>query len=111
MGNTTGSRKKKAIRGAWKLGMVLAGNTLYALGVTLFLLPSGLDYRRHHRLGLVAGALFPRAPVHLCGRVQHFDVPGGLLVLGKVFALTTAISSFYYPAILAVFQSLFGRCA
>ena len=27
MGNTTGSRKKKAIRGAWKLGMVLAGNT------------------------------------------------------------------------------------
>ncbi len=33
----------------------------------------------------------------------------GLLVLGKVFALTTAISSFYYPAILAVFQSLFGE--
>ena len=54
MGNTTGSRKKKAIRGAWKLGMVLAGNTLYALGVTLFLLPSGLITGGTTGLGLVA---------------------------------------------------------
>ena len=29
-------------RGAWKLLLVLAGNTLYALGVALFLLPAGL---------------------------------------------------------------------
>ena len=49
MGNTTGSRKKKAIRGAWKLGMVLAGNTLYALGVTLFLLPLHRTFNIHSR--------------------------------------------------------------
>ena len=58
MGNTTGSRKKKAIRGAWKLGMVLAGNTLYALGVTLFLLPSGLITGGTTGLGLVAEHFF-----------------------------------------------------
>ena len=109
MGNTTESRKKKAIRGAWKLGMVLAGNTLYALGVTLFLLPSGLITGGTTGLGLVAEHFFH---VPLSTFVAVFNILmflGGLLVLGKVFALTTAISSFYYPAILAVFQSLFGE--
>ncbi len=109
MGNTTGSRKKKAIRGAWKLGMVLAGNTLYALGVTLFLLPSGLITGGTTGLGLVAEHFFhvPLSTFVAVFNVLMFLV--GLLVLGKVFALTTAISSFYYPAILAVFQSLFGE--
>ena len=109
MGNTTGSRKKKAIRGAWKLGMVLAGNTLYALGVTLFLLPSGLITGGTTGLGLVAEHFFhvPLSTFVAVFNILMFLV--GLLVLGKVFALTTAISSFYYPAILAVFQSLFGE--
>ena len=62
MGNTTGSRKEKAIRGAWKLGMVLAGNTLYALGVTLFLLPSGLITGGTTGLGAGGGALFSTCP-------------------------------------------------
>ena len=33
----------------------------------------------------------------------------GLLVLGKVFALTTIISSFYYPFILEVIQRTIGE--
>ena len=89
--------------------MVLAGNTLYALGVTLFLLPSGLITGGTTGLGLVAEHFFhvPLSTFVAVFNILMFLV--GLLVLGKVFALTTAISSFYYPAILAVFQSLFGE--
>ena len=82
-------------RGAWKLLLVLAGNTLYALGVALFLLPAGLITGGTTGLGLVAEHFFH---VPLTAFVAVFNLAMflvGLLVLGKVFALTTIISSFY----------------
>lgn len=96
-------------RGAWKLLLVLAGNTLYALGVALFLLPAGLITGGTTGLGLVAEHFFH---VPLTAFVAVFNLAMflvGLLVLGKVFALTTIISSFYYPFILEVIQRTVGE--
>lgn len=96
-------------RGAWKLLLVLAGNTLYALGVALFLLPAGLITGGTTGLGLVAEHFFH---VPLTAFVAVFNLAMflvGLLVLGKVFALTTIISSFYYPFILEVIQRTIGE--
>lgn len=96
-------------RGAWKLLLVLAGNTLYALGVALFLLPTGLITGGTTGLGLVAEHFFH---VPLTAFVAVFNLAMflvGLLVLGKVFALTTIISSFYYPFILEVIQRTIGE--
>ena len=72
-------------------------------------MPSGLITGGTTGLGLVAEHFFhvPLSTFVAVFNILMFLV--GLLVLGKVFALTTAISSFYYPAILAVFQSLFGE--
>lgn len=105
---TDNKTTKKVAHAAWKLLLVLAGNTLYALGVALFVLPTGLITGGTTGLGLVAQN-YLRIP--LPAFVAVFNVAMfllGLAVLGKVFALTTVISSFYYPFILAVFQGAIG---
>lgn len=105
---TENKTTKKVAHAAWKLLLVLAGNTLYALGVALFVLPTGLITGGTTGLGLVAQN-YLRIP--LPAFVAVFNVAMfllGLAVLGKDFALTTVISSFYYPFILAVFQGAIG---
>ena len=99
---------KKVANAAWKLLLVLAGNTLYSLGVALFVLPTGLITGGTTGLGLVAQNYLH---IPLSAFVAVFNLAKfllGLAVLGKVFALTTVISSFYYPFILAVFQGAIG---
>ena len=105
---TENKTTKKVAHAAWKLLLVLAGNTLYALGVALFVLPTGLITGGTTGLGLVAQN-YLRIP--LPAFVAVFNVAMfllGLAVLVKVFALTTVFSSFYYPFILAVFQGAIG---
>ena len=105
---TENKTTKKVAHAAWKLLLVLAGNTLYALGVALFVLPTGLITGGTTGLGLVAQNYLR---ITLPAFVAVFNVAMfllGLAVLGKVFALTTVISSFYYPFILAVFQGAIG---
>ena len=101
--------REKLGKAAWKLLLVLAGNTLYALAVALFVLPNGLITGGTTGLGLAAQYFFGLPLSAFVGVFNAAMFLAGLLVLGKVFALTTVISSFYYPAILAVFQSLFGE--
>ncbi len=85
---------------------ILAGNTAYALAVTMFILPNGLITGGttglalffYHQIGL---------PVQVF--VTGFNVAMfllGAVVLGRTFALTTVISTFYYPFILSVFQRI-----
>ena len=100
--------KRRALSGAWKLLLILAGNTLYALAVALFVLPTGLITGGTTGLGLAAQNYFH---IPLSGFVAVFNLAMfllGLAVLGKVFALTTVISSFYYPFILEVIQRTVG---
>ena len=72
------------------------------------MLPTGLITGGTTGLGLVAQNYLH---IPLSAFVAVFNLAMfllGLAVLGKVFALTTVISSFYYPFILAVFQGAIG---
>ena len=91
-----------------KIFIILLGNTLYALAVALFILPNnlitggttGLALVFQHQIGI---------PVSVF--VGGFNVVMfilGAVILGKSFALTTIISTFYYPFILSIFEKVFG---
>ena len=101
-------QKIKMLKNMNNLLWILAGNTLYALGVALFILPAGLITG-----GTTGLALFFRFQFHIpiLGFVLIFNVAmflTGLAVLGKRFALTTLVSTFYYPIILGIIQRLAG---
>jgi uncharacterized membrane-anchored protein YitT (DUF2179 family) len=92
-----------------KIATVLAGNTIYALAVALFILPGGLITGGTTGLALVAFHQFhiPVAVFVMCFNIMMFLA--GAFVLGKAFAVTTIISSFYYPFILGIFENIFGN--
>ena len=86
--------------------MILLGNTVYALAIVMFILPNdmitggttGLGIAIHHYFGL---------PIHTS--VLIFNTLMFLLgaaVLGMKFALTTLVSTFYYPVILGVLEQI-----
>lgn len=91
----------------WKsLIWILAGNTCYALAVTMFVLPNGLITGGTTGLALF---FYNQLGVPVQVVVSIFNVVMfalGALVLGKKFAFTTIISTFYYPFILSVFQGI-----
>lgn len=91
----------------WKsLIWILAGNSTYALAVTMFVLPNGLITGGTTGLGLF---FYHQLGIPVQVTVSVFNIAMfalGALVLGKKFALTTIISTFYYPFILSVFQGI-----
>lgn len=85
---------------------ILAGNTAYAAAVTLFILPNGLITGGTTGLALF---FYHQFGLPIQAFVTVFNVAmflAGAWVLGKRFALTTVISTFYYPFILSVFQKM-----
>lgn len=98
--------KNRTIEFLKNLLCIMAGNTIYALAVVLFILPddlitggtTGLALIFYHQFGLPIQAF-----------VSIFNVAMfllGAVVLGRKFALTTIVSTFYYPFILSVLQEL-----
>ncbi|QAA34513.1 YitT family protein [Clostridium manihotivorum] len=88
------------------IALILLGNTIYALAVTIFILPSGLITGGTTGLALL---FYHQLGVPITIFVSIFNISMfilGALVLGKKFALTTLISTFYYPLILGVFQKI-----
>lgn len=94
-----------------KIATVLAGNTVYALAVSLFILPNGLITGGTTGLALVAHAKLGIPIALFIGVFNIVMFVAGAFVLGKAFALTTMISTFYYPFILGVFERLSGNMA
>lgn len=92
-----------------KIATVLAGNTVYALAVSLFILPNGLITGGTTGLALVAHAKLGIPIALFIGVFNIVMFVAGAFVLGKAFALTTMISTFYYPFILGVFERLSGN--
>src|SRR5699024_7411948 len=89
-----------------QIGLVLLGNALYALGVVVFLLPSNIITGGTTGLSLFANHYFH---IPISGFVLAFNVIMFLLgafFLGRSFALTTLISTFFYPIILGIFQKI-----
>ena len=87
---------------------ILIGNTIYALAVLLFIVPNGLITGGSTGLAIAANHAFS-LPITTFVSVFNFGMfVVGFLVLGKTFALTTLISTFYYPFILSVFEKTIG---
>lgn len=84
--------------------LILLGNTVYALAIVVFLLPSGIITGGTTGLALSAQHYFH---IPISAFVFVFNLIMFLLgafVLGKKFALTTIISTFYYPVALSFWQ-------
>ena len=91
-----------------KIGIILAGNALYALAVALFVLPCGLITGGTTGIGLFVRNIFD---IDIAGFIGLFNVAMfilGAVVLGKVFALTTIVSTVFYPFILKIWQYIIG---
>lgn len=84
------------------LPAVMLGNFIYALTVTLFLLPANLVTGGTTGIALTANYL---GDISISGFVLVFNVVMlgiGLIILGKGFAVTTLASTFFYPLFLEV---------
>lgn len=95
---------KKWMNAAAKLGMIVFGNFLYALAVTLFIVPNQLITG-----GTTGLALFfnRTAGIPISAFVSVFNITMFLLgawVLGKQFAVTTVLSTLVYPLLLGVLE-------
>ena len=88
---------------------VLLGNAIHAAAVILFLLPADLISCGTTGIGLVVEHLFhiPLAAFILVFNIVMLVV--GWLLLGKTFAMTTALSSLLYPVILEGMTLLLGN--
>lgn len=103
------NEKKSKAQTALSLLSVVAGNALYALTVTLFLLPSGLVTGGTTGMALTINYLFG---IQISGFVLIFNVAMlilGFFILGKTFAFTTLASTFLYPFFLEFFEKLVGN--
>lgn len=89
-----------------RLLWILFGNTIYAFGVVAFILPMDLITGGTTGLGLIADHYFG-VPVEAFAAVFNilmFVI--AWLMLGTAFAMTTMVSSFYYPVILGILQKV-----
>ena len=86
--------------------VVLAGNLLYAFGVTAFVQPGGLITGGSTGIGLFVQRTtgISMSVFVLLLNTALFIL--GYFVLGKKFAATTALSTFFYPVALEIWQRL-----
>lgn len=88
------------------LFFIALGNLIYALGVVMFILPNGLITGGTTGLGLF---MYHQFGVPVSTFVAIFNVVMfvlGFVFLGASFAMSTLVSTFIYPAFLAVFQNI-----
>ena len=102
-------------RGAGRAGKLLAsaalivlGNAIYAAGVVLFILPSGLITGGTTGIALIVNHF---TGMQISAFVGAFNVAMfalGYLVLGRKFAMSTLVSTFSYPVMLGLIQKAVG---
>ena len=88
--------------------LVLLGNVIYACSVKLFVLPANLMSFGTTGIALVMNAFFN---IPLTAFIFVFNVAMlalGWWILGRTFAMTTVISSLFYPVALEVLNRVLG---
>ena len=88
--------------------LVLLGNIIYACSVKLFVLPANLMSCGTTGIGLVVNAFFG---IPLTAFIFVFNIVMlalGWWVLGRSFAMTTVISSLFYPVALEMLNRILG---
>lgn len=98
--------RSKVISLVKHVSLVLAGNALYALAVTMFILPCGLATGGSTGIALSVQHWLhiPVADFVFIFNIITFIL--GYFTLGKAFALSTALSTFFYPIILKLLQQI-----
>lgn len=91
-----------------RLFLVLGGNTVYALSAKLFLLPANLISCGTTGLSLVVNALTGMPVTAFIFLFNMVMLAVGWFILGKKFAMTTVISSIFYPAALEILNWVLG---
>lgn len=89
--------------------IVIFGNFIYAVGVVFFILPSGLITGGTTGIGLIMNHL---TGMNISIFVGIFNIAMFLLgafILGKEFALTTLVSTIFYPLLLGILQGVVGN--
>ena len=87
---------------------IMIGNTIYALAVLLFIVPNGLITGGSTGLAIAAHHVFG-IPITVFVSLFNVLMFGlGYVILGKTFALTTLMSTFYYPLILTLLEQTIG---
>ena len=103
MEKSTGNNSK--IRNAIiDAAIIVAGNAIYAAGVVLFILPTGLITGGTTGIAIIMNHF---AGMQISTFIAVFNVimfALGLIVLGRRIAISTLISTFSYPAMLALIQ-------
>lgn len=87
-----------------KLGLIFLGNTIYSAAVAFFIVPHEMLSGGTTGLALLAWQFFD---VPITAFVAVFNVVMflvGLWLLGWEFAATTLVSTFFYPAVLQLWQ-------
>ena len=105
---TSETKQNKAASVVIQTAVILFGLTVYAAGVVLFILPLDMIAAGTTGLGLMAQHFFG---IPLSGFVAVFNIAMfglGWLELGKKFAATTLLATFYYPFILDRLTALAG---
>ena len=100
---------REELKKAWdlkKLALVMLGNTIYCVGVVAFILPLGLITGGTTGLALITNQLV-NIPIEVFTAVFNIAMFAvAWFVLGAACALTTMVSTFYYPVVLAIFQKI-----
>ncbi|MFV0242023.1 MAG: YitT family protein [Lacrimispora sphenoides] len=88
---------------------IMLGNFIYAVGIVFFIMPSGLITGGTTGIAIAVNhyTKLPISSIVLVFNVIMFMI--GLFVLGKKFALTTLISTLFFPLSLELLQKLFAN--
>lgn len=89
--------------------VIIFGNFLYAAGVVLFIMPSGLITGGTTGIAIGINHYFGLPVSYFVFTFNVLMFILGLIILGKKFALTTLISTFCYPIALELLHKLAGN--
>jgi uncharacterized membrane-anchored protein YitT (DUF2179 family) len=97
---------KKTLLLLTDLLLIVVGNFIYAAGIAFFILPAGLITGGTTGISLFVNHMtgIPVSGFVLAFNLLMFLI--GLALLGKKFAATTVISTFCYPAALAILERI-----
>ena len=90
------------------LAQILLGSSIHALSVKLFLLPAKLISSGTNGIALTLQHLFGIPMTGFIFAFNVFMLGVGWLILGKQFAMTTIITSLYFPAFLEFLNRVLG---
>ena len=90
------------------LGLVILGNIIYAFSIKLFVLPANLMSCGTTGIALVMNHMFGVPLTEFIFMFNMGMLALGWWVLGRSFAMTTVISSLFYPIALEVLNRVLG---